>query len=93
MAGSVDELWCERLHPPVDGHVINGYASFGKQILDIAIGQAVAQVPAHGDRDDLTREPIARGRSRGSWRRGHHLSVLAPKTAGLNATAPCEAFS
>ena len=24
------------------GHVINGYAAFGKQILDIAIGQAVA---------------------------------------------------
>jgi hypothetical protein len=36
-AGSVDELSGERLHPPVDGHVINGYASFGEQILDIAI--------------------------------------------------------
>jgi hypothetical protein len=36
--------------------VIDLDATFGQQLLDVAIGQPVAQVPAHCDRDHLTRE-------------------------------------
>ena len=40
------------LHPPIDRHVIDLDAALGQQLLDIAVGQAVAQIPAHRDRDD-----------------------------------------
>jgi len=58
-AGGVNELGGERLHPPIDGDVINSDAAFGEQFFDIAVGQAVAQVPAHRDRDHLARETVA----------------------------------
>jgi hypothetical protein len=32
-------------------------AAFGQQLLQIAVGQAVAQIPADRDRDHLRREP------------------------------------
>jgi hypothetical protein len=72
----VDELGSERLHPPVDSHMINLDATFGEQLLDIAIRQAVTQVPAHRDSDHLAREPVARGsRQRRGPRVDHHFSA------------------
>jgi hypothetical protein len=38
--------------------MINGDAAFGEEFLHVAVGQAVAQIPAHRDRDHLTRESI-----------------------------------
>jgi hypothetical protein len=35
--------------------------SIGQQLLDVAIRQAVAQVPAHRYGDDLTREAVRDG--------------------------------
>ena len=58
-SGGVDELRRESSHPPVDRHVLDGDAALGQQFFDVAEGQAVAQLPAHGDRDHLPREPIA----------------------------------
>ena len=52
-AGGVDELRREGLHPPIDRDVVNLDATFGQQFLDIAVEQAVTQVPAHRDRDHL----------------------------------------
>jgi hypothetical protein len=52
--GGVDELRREGLHPPVDRHVIHIDAALGQQLLDVAIGQPIAQVPAHRNRDHLT---------------------------------------
>jgi hypothetical protein len=49
------------LHPPVDPHVIHLDAAFGQQILDIAVEQAVAPVPAHRERDYLAREAVPAG--------------------------------
>ena len=63
-AGGVDEFRCEGLHPALDRHVVDLNPAFGEQFLHIAVGQAVSQIPAHRDRDDLTRKPIA-GRSDG----------------------------
>ena len=37
--------------------MIHRDATLGQQFLDVALGQAVAQVPAHRDRDHLTRKP------------------------------------
>jgi len=37
----------------------------GKKFLDVAIGQAIAQVPTHRDHDDVGREPVARERRAG----------------------------
>jgi hypothetical protein len=54
---SFNELAGETLHPPVDGHVINGHTALGQQLLDIPIRQAISQVPADRDRDHLPREP------------------------------------
>ena len=49
----------ESLNPPVDGDVIHGDAALGKQLLNVAVGQAVPQVPADRDRDHLPRKPEA----------------------------------
>jgi hypothetical protein len=44
--------------------VINGDAALGHQLLDIAVGQAVTQLPAHRHGDDFTRESVASRRGR-----------------------------
>jgi hypothetical protein len=43
----------EPLEPPVDGDVVDLDAALGKQLLDITIGQAKAQVPADGNDDHV----------------------------------------
>jgi hypothetical protein len=62
--GGVDKLRCEGLHPAVDRHVVDLDAALGQQLLDIAVGQPVAQVPAHRDRDHLSREAVTSRRRR-----------------------------
>jgi hypothetical protein len=39
--------------------VIDGDAALGQQLLDVAVGQSLAQVPADRHRDHLPREPEA----------------------------------
>lgn len=53
----VDEARCEPLHPPADRHLIDLDTALSEQRLDVPVGQAVSQVPAHRDGDDLRREP------------------------------------
>jgi hypothetical protein len=43
----------EPQHPPVDGDMVDRNAALGEQLLDVAIRQAVAQVPAHCQHDDV----------------------------------------
>ena len=57
--GCLDELRGLPLHPAVDGDVVYGDTALGQQFLHVAVGQAVPQVPAHRDRDHLSREPEA----------------------------------
>jgi hypothetical protein len=59
-AGGVDELLGERLDPPVDAHGIDVDATLGQQLLDLAVGQPVTQLPTHRDCDDLAREAVTR---------------------------------
>ena len=76
-AGSVDELWCEGLHPAVHGDVVDVDAALGQQLPDIPVGQAITQIPAHRERDDLAREAVAGRRRRGRPRIDHPISLVA----------------
>jgi hypothetical protein len=51
--GGVDQQRCESLYPSVDGDVVNLDTAFGQQLLDVSIGQPVAQIPAYRHHDDL----------------------------------------
>jgi hypothetical protein len=55
--GGVGEQRCESLQPPVDGDVVDVDAALGQQLLDVSIGESVAEIPADGDRDHLGWEP------------------------------------
>jgi hypothetical protein len=56
---NLDELRGETLHPTVDRDVIDGDTALGQQFLDIALGQAVPQVPADRDRDGCRGSPAS----------------------------------
>jgi hypothetical protein len=51
--GGVGQQWREALHPPVDRDVVDLHAALGQELLDVAIGQAKAEVPADCDDDDV----------------------------------------
>jgi hypothetical protein len=56
-ASGIGEQWCEALHPSEHGDVIDLDPTLGQQLLDIAIGEPVAEIPPQGENDDLGREP------------------------------------
>jgi hypothetical protein len=56
-SGRVREQWREALNPPVDGDVVDLDPTFTEQFFDVAIGKPVSHIPAHGEDDDLGREP------------------------------------
>ena len=60
---SLDDERGEALHPPVDGDVIDLDAAFGQQLFDIAVRQAVAQVPTHSQQDRIGPKPAPRKRN------------------------------
>jgi hypothetical protein len=74
----------EPQHPPVDGDVVDLDAALDQEFFEVAIGQAVAQIPADRDDDDLGWEAEAgEGRSRSgnrSWAAGSHAGSLAART-------------
>ena len=45
------------LDPPVDRDVVDLDPALAEKLLDVAIRQPVTQMPAHGEDDDLRREP------------------------------------
>jgi hypothetical protein len=90
--GGVAQQRREAHHPTVDGHVVDLDTALTEQLLDVAVGQAKAQVPA--DRNDdhagRKRKPTKADRATGA-RRGRR--VLMPLVSLLkgghrNATAP-----
>jgi len=58
-AGScrVDQQQGEPLHPSINRDVINGDTTFGQQLLDVAIGQPVPQIPPNRNHDHVRRKP------------------------------------
>ena len=51
--GGLGEQRREPRHPPVDRDVVDVHAALGQQLLDIPVGEAVAEIPAHRERDHL----------------------------------------
>jgi hypothetical protein len=59
----------EPQHQAVDADVVDLDAAFGQQFFDVAVGQAIGQVPADGDDDGVGREAEAgEGRPRNGSR-------------------------
>jgi hypothetical protein len=54
--GALDELQGEPLDPSVDGDVVDSDTALSQQLLDVAVGQAIPQVPANRGRDHLRRD-------------------------------------
>jgi hypothetical protein len=52
--------WREPQDASVDADVIDLDTAFGGQFVDVPIGQAVSQAPAHRQDDDLGRIPETR---------------------------------
>ena len=75
----------KRLHPPVDRHVVDLDAALGEQLLDVAVGQRVAQIPAHRDLDHLAGESVVSGTRR---RRNSHPQSLSALAQSHNAVPP-----
>jgi hypothetical protein len=55
--GGVGQQHSEPLHPPEHGDVVDLDTTLNQEFLDVAVGQVVAQVPAHRDDDRLGWEP------------------------------------
>jgi hypothetical protein len=70
--------------------MINLDATLGQQLLHIAVGQAVAQVPPHRDHDDIPRKSEPSKARSWCWYSNtaatHHLSL--PGLAATDATDP-----
>ena len=64
-AGRVDQQRCEPLHLAVDGDVVDFDTAFDQQLLDVELGQSIAQIPPHRQHDHLDRKPETRERRAG----------------------------
>jgi hypothetical protein len=85
-SGNLGQQRREPHHPPVDRDVIDLDAPLGEQFLDVAVGQAKAQVPADRQDDDVRREPEACEGGQlgaGGARQGSHADSL-----GLQPRSP-----
>src|SRR4029450_5548523 len=92
-AGGLGQQWGEPLDPAVDRDVVDLDAAFGEQFFDVAVGQAVAQVPAdrHQDRLGWEADPgerRARRRPRARPSNMVHRSSLPWIFRSANATDP-----
>src|SRR5680860_210665 len=55
--GRIREERGEALNPPVDGDVVGLDPTLTEELLDIAIGEPIPQIPPQGEDDDLRWEP------------------------------------
>src|SRR6266536_1427789 len=62
LAGDLAEEWQEPLHPAIDGALINQDAALGQPFTDFCVTEAVAYIPADGERDDVVGERATRER-------------------------------
>ncbi len=53
----------EALHPTVNGAAIDGEATLGEPLDHIGVAQAVANVPAYSEGDDIIGETVMRERT------------------------------
>jgi hypothetical protein len=84
MVGGVGQERREAQHPAVDGDMVDRDPALGEQLLDVAVGEAEAQVPADRQHDDVGWEAEASkvrswNRSRARTARSHAASLAAPQ--------------
>ena len=91
--GSLGQQGREALDPAVDRDVVDLDAAFGQQLLDVAVRQREAQVPAHGQHDHVgweaeagERSPYDRGEAGTASSHSDSLPALGSITA--DATVP-----
>ena len=65
-SGRINQRWGEPLHPAINRDVVDGNASLGQQLFDVSVGQPIAQIPPHCQRDHVRRKPEPR--DAGRWR-------------------------
>jgi len=82
-APAYDELEREPLDPAVDRDVLYIDPTLGEQFLNIAVGQAVPQVPPHCHRDHLAGE--TESSERGGRGRRHRTSVSTEPMVQCNS--------
>jgi hypothetical protein len=66
-SGSVDQQRGKPLHPAIDGLVIDCDTALSQQLLDVTVGEAVAEVLAHRQQDHIRREPEPRKAGPQRW--------------------------
>jgi hypothetical protein len=81
---SLGQQRCEPLDPAIDGDVVDFDAPFAEQLLDVAVGEAEAQVPVDRDDNDIGWEPEASevkswNRRKARTARSHAASLAAPQ--------------
>jgi hypothetical protein len=86
--GGVSQQRREPQHPAVDGEVVDLNAALGQQFLNVAIGQAEAQVPAHRPHDHIGREAEASEGGAGDGSGFSCRQSRCSKAVAANATAP-----
>jgi hypothetical protein len=95
----LDQHRRESLYPPVQRDVVDLDPSLGEELLEVAIGQAEAQIPAHRQQDHLRREPEAGESRRALVDRHagpsalHPMSFARPDMGKLNATEPTRLYA
>jgi hypothetical protein len=60
--GRVDQQRGKRLDPPVDVDVIDLDASLGQELLNVSVGEPVAQVPPDRQQDHVRGEAVPKKR-------------------------------
>jgi hypothetical protein len=94
-AGGLGQQWRERLHPAVDGDVVDLDPALGEELLDVAVGQPEAQVPADRQNDDIARgkrkpAKVEPGGVDGRERSAVLMAgVSPPRLPTADATEPC----
>ena len=83
-AGNLDDKWGEVLHPPEQADVIDLDPTLSEKLLEISVGQAEPQIPAHRQQDHLGREPVASEGRRLHFQNGTESMALHP----ASLTAP-----
>ena len=95
-ASSLGQQRREAQHPPVDSDVVNLNAAFDQELLDVAVGQAEAQVPADREHNYIgwgsgsRRRPSAQGSTGGTGEWFSWLECQRPDHLTANATEPTE---
>ena len=92
--GRIREEWCEALRPPVDRDVIDLDPTLTQQLLDVAIGEPIPQIPPHSQHDDLRLEPEPHERrvcNDGYWTgttKPHHATLTAGRACAPMQQSP-----